>query len=98
MGKQMDGDDDFFLIENMASAFTVLDYGKRHIDPENLWEGEEMLVSIRHLFITREDNDRPITEGQDGEQESNGDEDNASDAGSNTPQAPKPHTPSDPAS
>ena len=39
--------------------------GKDHIDPEGLkrWEDEEMLDSIRHLFITEEDGDRPIVEG-----------------------------------
>ena len=35
---------------------------------------------VRHLFITGEDSERPITEGQDGEQDTNDDEDNASKA------------------
>ena len=66
--------------------FTVLDSGKGHIDPIlKRWEDEEMLDSIRHLFITREDNDRSITEDQDGEQDTIDDEDNASDADSSTP-------------
>ena len=58
--------------------FTVLDSGKGDIDPER-WEDEEMLDSIRHLFITREDNNRPIAEGQDGEQDTIDEEVNPSD-------------------
>ena len=89
----MDGDGEFFLIKSMeASVFTVLDSGKGDIDPER-WEDEEMLDSIRHLFITREDNNRPIAEGQDGEQDTNDDEDNASNADSSILQAPKSQTP-----
>ena len=97
--KPTDGDD-FFQIKNMeTSESEVLDSGKDHIDPESLkkWEDEEMLDSIRHLFITGEDNDGPIAEDQDGEQGANDDENNASDADSNS-QAPKSQPPSDPAS
>ena len=97
--KPRDGDD-FFQIKNMeTSESEVLDSGKDHIDPESLkkWEDEEMLDSIRHLFITGEDDDEPIAEDQDGEQGTNDDENNISDADSN-PQASKLQTPSDPAS
>ena len=86
--KQMDGNDDFFQIQNIEiSEFTVLDSGKDHIDPESLkrWEDEEMLDPIRHLFITAKDNDTPIAEDQDDEQETNYDEDNAGDADSSFP-------------
>ena len=102
--KQKDGDDDdFFQIKNMeTSQSEVLDSGKDHIDPESLkkWEDEEMLDSIRHLFITGEDNDGPVAEGQDREQVTNDDDDenNASDADSSNSQAPKSQIPSDPAS
>ena len=50
-----------------------------------------MLDSIQHLFITGEDNDKPIAESQDGEpwQDTNDDEDNASDAHSSI-QIPNP--------
>ena len=93
----MDGDD-FFQIKNKeTSESEVLDSGKDHIDLESLkkWEDEEMLDSIRHLFITGEDNDGPIAEGQDNAQGTNDDENNASDAdGSNS----APQTLSDPAS
>ena len=93
----MDGDD-FFQIKNKeTSESEVLDSGKDHIDLESLkkWEDEEMLDSIRHLFITGEDNDGPIAEGQDNAQGTNDDENNASDAdGSNS----VPQTLSDPAS
>ena len=41
-----------------------------------------MLDSIRHLFITGEDIDRTIAQSQDGRQDTNDDEDNASDADS----------------
>ena len=90
----MDGNDYFFQIENMEASESA-NSGKDHIDPEGLkrWEDEEMLDSIRHLFITEEDGDRPIVEGQDGEQDSNDDEDNAYDAGSSILQALKSQTP-----
>ena len=83
-----------------TSESAVLDSGKDYIDPESLkkWEDEEMLDSIRHLFITVEENDRPIAEGQDGEQHNNDDEDNASAADSIISQESKPQSPSDPAS
>ena len=42
----------------------------------------KMLDSIRHLFITGKDRDRPIADGHDGEQDTNDDEDNASKADS----------------
>ena len=95
--KQTDGDD-FFQIKNMeTSESAVLDSGKDYIDAESLkkWEDEEMLDSIRHLFITGEDDDGPIVEGQDGEQGSNDDENDASDADSGNSQAPKSQIPSD---
>ena len=99
--KQTDGDDDFFQIKSMeTSESAVLDSGKDYIDPESLkkWEDEEMLDSIRHLFITGEDNDGPVAEGEDGEQGFNDDENDASDADSSNSQAPKSQIPSDPAS
>ena len=90
--KQTDGDDDFFQIKNMeTSESAVLDSGKDYIDPESLkkWEDEEMLDSIRHLFITGDDDDGPSAEGQDGEQDINDDENDASDPHSSNH---KPHT------
>ena len=75
MYKQMDGDDDFFLIKIMeASEFTVLNSGEDHNYQESIkrWENEEMLDSIRHLFGTAEDTDRPTTVDQDGEQDTTG--------------------------
>ena len=99
-GDQPTDGDDFFQIKNTETLDSdVLDSGKDHIDPESLkkWEDEEMLDSIRHLFITGEDNGEPIAEDQDGEQGTYDDENNASDADSDS-QAPKPQTPSDPAS
>jgi ribosome biogenesis protein BMS1 len=99
--KQMDGDEEFFQIKNMeTSESEVLDSGKDHIDLESLkkWEDEEMLDSIRDLFITGDDNDGPIAEGQDDEEGSIDDENDDSDADSSNSQPPKPQTPSDPAS
>ena len=101
--KQTDGDDDFFQIKNMdeTAESGVLDSGKDYIDPESLkkWEDEEMLDSIRHLFITGDDNDGPIAEDHDGERGTNDDdENNASDADSSNSQAPKSQKPSDTAS
>ena len=75
--------DDFFQIKNTeAHDSEALDSGKDHIDPESLkkWEDEEMLDSIRHLFITGEDDDGPTAEGLDGEQGNDDDENDASDA------------------
>ena len=100
--KQMGGNDYFFQIKNMVASesATVSDSGNNHIDPESLkrWEDEEILDSIRHLFITGEDIDRPIAEGRNGEQYTKDDEDNVSDSDSSILQAPKPQTSSDPAS
>ena len=64
--KQMDGDDDFFQIKDMeASSLQSLILEKiTSIQRLKRWGEEERLDSIRHLFITAE-NDRPITEGQD---------------------------------
>ena len=52
-----------------SESAAVLDSEKGHIDPESFkrWEDEEMLDSTRHLFITGEDGDRTIAEGQDGQ-------------------------------
>jgi ribosome biogenesis protein BMS1 len=99
-GDQPTDGDDFFQIKNMETTESdVLDSGKDHIDPESLkkWEDEEMLDSIRHLFITGEDSGEPIVEDQDGEQGTYDDENNASDADSDS-RDPKSQTPSDPAS
>jgi ribosome biogenesis protein BMS1 len=87
--------DDFFQVKKLeAHESEALDSGKDHIDPESIkkWEDEEMLDSIRHLFITGEDDDGPTVEGQDGAEDN---ENNASDADD---QASKPQTPPDPAS
>ena len=85
-------DDDFFQVKKTeAHESEALDSGKDHIDPESLkkWEDEEVLDSIRHLFITGGDDDGPTAEGQDGEQGS--DDDTGDDS-----QAPKSQIPSDP--
>ncbi|KAI0671020.1 hypothetical protein C8Q78DRAFT_974097 [Trametes maxima] len=54
-GPSMD-DDDFFTVAKHAPAKTeeVLDQTKEPVDPEELkeWENEELLDSIRNLFIT----------------------------------------------
>ena len=97
--KPTDGDD-FFQIKKMeTSESEALDSGKDHIDSESLkkWEDEEMLDSIRHLFITGDDDSEPIAEDQNGEPGTNDDENNVSDADSNS-QTLKSQTPSDPAS
>ena len=92
--------DDFFQVKNTETHESeALDSGKDHIDPESLkkWEDEEMLDSIRHLFITGEDDDGPTAEGQDGEQGTDDEENDISDANNNS-QALEPPIPSDPAS
>ena len=75
-----------------SESAAVLDSEKGHIDPESLkrWEDKEMLDSTRHLFITGEDRDRPISEGQEGEQDTI-DEDTVSDADSSILSDHKPH-------
>ena len=77
------GDNDFPRSRIMeTSEFAVLDSGKDYIDPGSLkkLEDKEMLLSIRHLFITEEDNDGLKAEGQEGEQGSNDEQNDASDA------------------
>ena len=91
--------DDFFQVKNMETHDSeALDSGKDHIDPESLkkWEDEEMLESIRHLFITGED-DGPIAQCNDGEQSTDDDKSDASDVDNNS-EDPKPQTLSDPTS
>ena len=92
-------DDDFFQVKNTEHESEALDSGKDHIDLESLkkWEDEDMLNSIRHLFITGEDNDGATAESLDHEQGIDDDENNTSDAENNS-QAPNLQTPSDPAS
>ena len=71
--KQMDGDDDFFLIENMeTSEFTVLDLEKTTSIHKVIKVGrtKKCWTPIRHIFI------KTLTD----------DEDNASDADSSIPQ------------
>ena len=56
-----------------SESAAVPESGKDHVDPESLqrWEeseDQEILDSIRHLFITGEDIDRTIAEVQDGRQ------------------------------
>ena len=73
--KQMDGDDDFFLIENMeTSEFTVLDLEKTTSIQKVLKvdRTKKCWTPIRHIFIKTLSND----------------EDNASDADSSIPQNP----------
>ena len=97
--KPTDGDD-FFQVKNTeAHESKALDAGKDPIDRESLkkWEDEEILDSIRHLFITGEDNDGPTAEGQDDEQGTNDDENDTSDADDSS-QTLKSQIPSDPAS
>ena len=96
----MGGNEYFFKNMVASESATVSDSGNNHIDPESLkrWEDEEILDSIRHLFITGEDIDRLIAEGRDGEQDTKDDEDDVSDADSSILQAPKPQTSSDPTS
>ncbi|KAF8870963.1 hypothetical protein CPB84DRAFT_1905621 [Gymnopilus junonius] len=63
-------DDDFFQVKNkQADDSEVLDAGKEPIDPESLkkWEDEDMLESIRHLFITGGDGPPVEGEGVEGE-------------------------------
>ncbi|CAE6463858.1 unnamed protein product [Rhizoctonia solani] len=50
-------DDELFTVKRSAgSAEEVFDQTKEHVNPESLavWEDEDMLNSIRHLFITGE--------------------------------------------
>ena len=65
-----------------TSELAVPDSGKDYIDLGSLkkLEDKEMLLSIRHLFITEEDNNGLIAEGQHGEQGSNDEQNDASDA------------------
>ena len=53
-----------------SESAAVPESGKDNVDPESLqrWEDQEILDSIRHLFITGEDIDRTIAEVQDGRQ------------------------------
>jgi ribosome biogenesis protein BMS1 len=79
--KPTDGDD-FFQVKNTETHESdALDSGKDHIDPESLkkWEDEETLDSIRHLFITGED-DEPTAEVQDGEEGVDDDENDDADS------------------
>ncbi|KAG6818374.1 hypothetical protein H0H87_006703, partial [Tephrocybe sp. NHM501043] len=52
--------DDFFQIKTRAAAGEeeILDRSKESLGEEELkrWEDEELLESIRHLFITGDDN------------------------------------------
>ncbi|KAF9561058.1 DUF663-domain-containing protein [Agrocybe pediades] len=63
-------DDDFFQVKPKAVEDTeALDAGKEAIHPETLkkWEDEDMLESIRHLFITG--GDGPPVEGEEGQED-----------------------------
>ncbi|KAF8802091.1 GTP binding protein [Phlegmacium glaucopus] len=97
--ERADGDDFFQVKRTETHDSEALDSGKDHIDPESLkkWEDEEMLDSIRHLFITGEDDDGPTTQGNDGEQGTDDDENNTNVADDNS-QPPESQTLSDPAS
>jgi len=94
----MDGDDLFQVAKTETHDSEALDSGKDHIDPESLkkWENEEMLDSIRHFFITGEDDDGPAAQGNDGEQGTDDDENNARHADGES-QPPRSQAP-DPAS
>ncbi|KAG6872829.1 hypothetical protein C0995_006129 [Termitomyces sp. Mi166 len=53
--------DDFFRVKTKAGTVEeILDRSKESLSEEELkrWEDEEVLESIRHLFITRDDNPR----------------------------------------
>jgi ribosome biogenesis protein BMS1 len=56
-GNEMDDDDFFQVKKTTAGEDEVLDTSKEPLDMEELkkWEDEELLESIRHLFITGED-------------------------------------------
>ncbi|KAG6853292.1 hypothetical protein C0991_005464 [Blastosporella zonata] len=73
--------DDFFQIKMKAGAGEeeILDRSKESLSGDELkrWEDEEMLESIRHLFITGEDNP---PEGDEGETFRDEDEDEDEDA------------------
>ncbi|KAF9005404.1 hypothetical protein BDQ17DRAFT_1399127 [Cyathus striatus] len=76
---QMD-EDDFFQVKKTASGDAEeLDIGKEGVSEEELkkWEDEEMLESIRHLFITGEDN--PAVDGEEGEENGEGFSDGSGD-------------------
>ncbi|KAF5369107.1 hypothetical protein D9615_010433 [Tricholomella constricta] len=64
-------EEDFFQIKRTADAGQdeVLDQSKEALSAEELkkWEDEEMLESIRHLFITGDDN--AAGDGEDGNEE-----------------------------
>ncbi|KAJ3518768.1 hypothetical protein NMY22_g13514 [Coprinellus aureogranulatus] len=89
---RMDDEDDFFTIKSRATETNdVADKGKEDIDPEELkkWEDEDMLDSLRRLFITGTDSAvAGEGEGDEGWGGVDGDEDNedGSDAGSDAEQ------------
>ncbi|KAG5640636.1 hypothetical protein DXG03_007706 [Asterophora parasitica] len=66
----MDGDDDFFQIKRSADndQDEVLDRSKEALSAEELkkWEDEEMLESIRHLFITGDDSAGGVVDEESG--------------------------------
>ena len=91
----MAGNDYIFPKSMESSEFAVPDSGKDNIDPESHKKigGRRNADLYRHLVITGE-----YSEGQDGEQDTNYDEDNASVAGSCILQARKSQSSSHPAS
>ena len=97
-GDDMD-DDDFFQVKNkQADDSEVLDASKEPIDPESLkkWEDEEMLESIRHLFITGGDGPPAEGEGEemgeggfaDGDEEGDGEDGTVEEDGVEGPSDP----------
>ncbi|KAJ2914727.1 hypothetical protein MD484_g5682, partial [Candolleomyces efflorescens] len=63
----VDDDDDFFKIKTRATETAdILDKGKDDLDPEELkkWEDEDVLDSLRRLFITGADT--TVAEGERG--------------------------------
>ncbi|KIL67991.1 hypothetical protein M378DRAFT_122310 [Amanita muscaria Koide BX008] len=71
----IDGDEDFFTFKRASDskAEEELDITKEPLSNEELskWEDEEMLESIRHLFITGEDAPEAGNERQDGDSDGN---------------------------
>ncbi|KAJ3502899.1 hypothetical protein NLJ89_g8678 [Agrocybe chaxingu] len=93
------GEDDFFQVkEKDAEDYEALDAGKEPIDPESLkkWEDEEMLDSIRHLFITGGDGPQLENEGEEqGDEDNFGNEGDAVEDDMDEPSSPKPKEPMD---
>ncbi|KAF9465720.1 GTP binding protein [Collybia nuda] len=79
LGDEMDEDDFFQIKKGEAGDEEILDSSKDPLDAEELkrWEDEDMLESIRHLFITGEAGAEAEGEGE----ENNGDDEEFGDIG-----------------